>query len=129
MSLATETTAIFETMFGDFCADVAPQDYPLVIEKLNASTNAPETLTTITEFEIDTADARKRQLPPEVMYEVRVRESLLSLTDLLNASSAKQASAQGTIRYSILRPSPFWPSGLNRLWRFWLVPMEVVDSG
>lgn len=127
MSLATETTAEFEQMFSEFVANVAPNDDALILESLD-SNNAPQTLTTITEYEIDSRDARKKQLPPEVMFEVRVRESLLTLPDMLNLSSAKRASTQGTMRYQIIRPSPFWPMGLNRLWRFWLTPLEIVES-
>lgn len=64
------------------------------------------------------------QLPPDVLYELRFHESLLS------ASDAKYIAAvqHNGIIYQIIRPSPIPPTGINRFWRFWITPQENTTS-
>lgn len=124
MSFASDTRKEFATMFKDFVADVAGDDSTIVFEKLTA--NAPVALFTVKRFELDERTAQKTQLPPEVQYELRVLEEDLKLTDIRYASSIKHISDNRTIRYTIIRPSPFFPARFSRLWRFWLSPAEIV---
>lgn len=127
MSLSTETTDVFSEMFSDFCRDVATEDGSIVFEKLSG-TNAPEELFTVTEYELDSADAYKKQLPPDVQMELRINESNLASADILQASSVKHVTDARTIRYALLRPAGYFPTRFNRLWTFWLSSAELVEA-
>lgn len=65
-------------------------------------------------------DSDGRLLPPDVQYELRVAESLLTAADLKVIVGAK---IDGVI-YQITRPSPFPPQSLRRFYRFWISPQE-----
>ena len=107
---------------------IVPDDQSITFEKLNDTTNEIEDVITITEFEFDTNDAHKRQLPSDIRFEVRIRESLLLTTDLTKVCSLRHQTTQGVTRFHIQRPTQYWPSGLNRQWVFWLEAAEVIIS-
>jgi len=65
-------------------------------------------------------DSDGRLLPPEVQYEARIAESLLSVS----AAAQIAALQHDGVIYQIHRPSPFPPQGLRRFWRFWISPQE-----
>jgi len=100
----------------------------IVFEKLNPSTNAVIDLLTIDSFEYDDRTAENRALPPEVQYELRISEAILEPGDYNGIASIRHETPQGITRYSIIRPSPFWPSGFNRFWRFWLTASEIIPT-
>lgn len=61
-----------------------------------------------------------KQLPPDVQYELRIPEDQLTTQQFKRIVTVLHKS----IIYQIIRPSPFLPLGLNRLYRFWLSPQE-----
>lgn len=65
-------------------------------------------------------DYAGNQLPPEVLYELRVHERVLDLAERTYLSAVEH----GGVTYQIVRPSPILPTGMNRFWRFWLMPQE-----
>jgi hypothetical protein len=100
----------------------------LIFEKLNPATNAPEEDFTIDSFEYDDRSANDRALPPDVQFEVRISEGVLRPDELDGVVSIQHETPQGTIRFAIVKPSPFWPSGLDRFWRIWLAVAEVEKA-
>lgn len=65
-------------------------------------------------------DSDGRLLPPDVQYELRIAESLLTDADLKIITGIE---IDGVI-YQVERPSPFPPQSLRRFYRFWLSPQE-----
>jgi len=66
-------------------------------------------------------DGSNNRLPPDVLYELQIHESLLDATADVPSVVAVQHSG---VIYQIIRPSPFPPTGMLRFWRFWLSPQE-----
>lgn len=93
-----------------------------IFEKRVAGTNAMADSLTITDFRIGTRQSDGTLLPPGVMFEVRIPESLLTWADLRAVARVKH----GSQAYMVEGPSPFPPAGRNRRWRLWLVLAEQV---
>lgn len=93
-----------------------------IFETRNAGTNGMASSKTITKFRIATRQSDGTQLPPDVAFEVRIAESLLTWADLRGVARVKH----GSQAYKIQAPSPWPPMGRNRRWRLWLVPAEQV---
>lgn len=102
-------------------------------ESLDAD-NAADDLASFAEFQYDDRAADGSQLPPDVAFELRISEELIDPSALLNArgdclaSSVRHETPQGTMRYRLLQPSPFWPQGVVRYWRFWLGAAQLVEA-
>lgn len=127
MGLFTDVDQIITEVFHDLQHVQQGEGSTVTFEKLTPGTNAIEDLIAIDSFEYDERSIENRALPPDVQYEMRISEAIIEASDLIGCSSVRHATPQGTVRYQIVRPSPFWPSGFNRVWRFWLMPAEVVS--
>lgn len=68
-------------------------------------------------------DSDGRLLPPDVQYELRIAESLLTAADPKIITGIQE----GDIIYQIERPSPFPPQALLRFYRFWISPQEDAN--
>jgi len=121
MGLFTDIDAEIIDVLHDLQHVEQGESAEIVFEKLSA-TNAPVDLVSVSSFEYDERSADNRQLPPDVLYELRIPESLLSADSFRGFSSIRH----GTRRFRVVTPSPFPPSGMNRFWRFWLITQEMV---
>jgi hypothetical protein len=66
-------------------------------------------------------DASNNRLPPDVLYELQIHESLLdAVVDVPGITAVRHSG----VIYQIIRPTPLPPTGLLRFWRFWLSPQE-----
>lgn len=91
--------------------------------KREPGTNAlSELLSVDKSWTYDGADAIGNKLPPDVLFELQVAETLISPDDLKQAAAVQH----GSKIFQILRPSPFAPTGFARFWRFWLAPAEEL---
>lgn len=99
------------------------EDGSIIFLKREPGTNALVTLFTVSKswtYTDSTADGG--QLPPEVLFELQIAETVLTKANLQGAAAVKH----GQRVFQIRRPSPYEPTGLQRFWRFWLSPVEEV---
>lgn len=122
MGLFTEIDAEIIDVLHDIQHVEQGEEAEIVFEKLNGM-NAPTDLFSVDSFEYDERTANNTQLPPDVLYELRIPETLLERANVTGAASVRH----GAQRFTIIRPSPFAPAGFNRFWRFWLSPAEDTE--
>jgi hypothetical protein len=108
---------------------VLPGEEPSISLLKRDSTNALVALLSIDNgWTYSDVDAGGSRLPPQVMFELQVAEELVVIDEVKQTAGVQHGQQRfHIVQVSAGEPGIFAPTGLNRFWRFWLAPLEVMS--
>lgn len=103
------------------------EDASITFLKRNASNKLVELLAIDQAWTYGDTSATGGRLPPQVMFELQVAEELITSAEIKQTAGVQHGAQRFQIvQVSAGEPGIFPPTGINRFWRFWLAPLEVV---
>jgi len=129
MSLVSELQAFNIDFQRQTTHDAQGEGGTVTFEQINNDTGEIEDFFTCSVFEYTDRDFRGNRLPPDAHFEMRIPEAELSPSDIIGCGSLRHQTAHGTLRFTLLRGTELWPTGLDRVWRCQMATIEILPQG